>query len=135
MIGDTDQTYGIRADMWALGLSLLEIIDGKQPFANMTSFQTMTTIRSWNPTVPTNPKISDDIKLLITYLYVYLLFVFNPCLLLFLFRLKKNVDERPRTYLEVLDIPSIRDVNENPSDEEKAFVTDILDNIPTSNEY
>jgi hypothetical protein len=53
---------------------------------------------------------------------------------LFLFRLKKNVEERPRTYLEVLDIPSIRDVNENPSDEEKAFVIDILDNIPTLNE-
>jgi hypothetical protein len=120
--------------MWALGLSLLEIIDGKHPFANMPSFQTMMTIRSWNPTVPTNPKISDDMKLLITYLYDYLLFVFNPCLLLFLFRLKKNVEERPRTYLEVLDIPSIRDVNENPSDEEKAFVIDILDNIPTLNE-
>jgi hypothetical protein len=56
--------------MWALGLSLLEIVVGKQPFANMSSFQTMTTIRTWTPTIPTNPQISDDIKQLITYLYV-----------------------------------------------------------------
>ena len=56
--------------MWALGLSLLEMILGKQPFANMTSFQTMMTIRSWTPIIPANPKISDDMKQLITSLYV-----------------------------------------------------------------
>ncbi len=70
LIGDTGQAYGIRADMWALGLSLFEIVIGKQPFANMSSFQTMTTIRTWTPIIPTNSKISDDIKLLITSLYV-----------------------------------------------------------------
>lgn len=53
---------------------------------------------------------------------------------MYFFRLKKNVEERPRTYLEILDVPSIRDINEIPSDEEKAFVTFILDNIPPSNE-
>jgi len=116
LIGDTGQTYGIRADMWALGLSLFEIIAGRQPFANMSSFQTMMTIRTWNPTLPANPKISNDMKQLITYL------------------LKKSVEERPKTYLEILDIPSIRDVNENPSSEEKAFVAHILDNIPPLNE-
>jgi len=45
-----------------------------------------------------------------------------------------NVEDRPRTYLEILDIQSIRDVSENPSNEEIAFVTHILDNIPPSNE-
>jgi len=84
LIGDSGQTYGIQADMWALGLSLLEIVGGGQPFANMSSFQTMMTIRAWTPTIPTNPKISDDMKQLITYLYVdfffssfiFLLFIF-----------------------------------------------------------
>ena len=72
--GDSSQTYGIRADMWALGLSLLEIVVGKNPFAQMSSFQTMATIRSWSPTIPASPKISDDMKQLILHLYVKMLF-------------------------------------------------------------
>lgn len=55
--------------MWALGLSLFEIVAGKQPFSNMTSFQTMTTIRTWSPIIPQNPKISNDMKQLISHLY------------------------------------------------------------------
>jgi len=31
-------------------------------------------------------------------------------------------------------MPFIRDISENPSDEEKAFATHILDNIPPLNE-
>lgn len=70
--------------MWALGMSLLEIIAGKHPFANMSSFQTMMTIRTWNPTVPTNPKISNDMKQLTTHLYVYW-HSFSSLLLIFFF--------------------------------------------------
>ncbi|UJR30330.1 hypothetical protein I4U23_017867 [Adineta vaga] len=116
LIGDTSQTYGIRADMWALGLSLFEIIAGTNPVVRKTSFETMTAIRSWVPIIPASPKISDDMNQLISHL------------------LKRDLEERPRTYLEILDIPSIKNVNENPSDEEKAFVTYILDNLPPVNE-
>lgn len=116
LIGDNGQAYGIRADMWALGLSLFEVVTGKHPFANMTSFQTMMSIRTWTPTIPSTPKISDDMKDLIKNL------------------LKKNVEERPKTYLEVLDTPSIQNVNEIPSAEEKAFVVQIIDTIPPSND-
>jgi serine/threonine protein kinase len=134
LIGDSGQTYGIQADMWALGLSLLEIVGGGQPFANMSSFQTMMTIRAWTPTIPTNPKISNDMKQLITYLYVDFFSPLHSFFYYLFFRLKRNVEERPRTYLEILDIPSIKDINVNPSDDEKAFVSRILDNIPPSNE-
>jgi serine/threonine protein kinase len=75
LIGDNGQTYGIRADMWALGLSLFEIVAGKQPFANMSSFQTMMTIRTWTPSLPSNPRISNDMKQLIISLYVYFVYV------------------------------------------------------------
>ena len=61
--------------MWALGLSLLEIVTGKHPFANMTSWQTLTAIRTWTANIPANPKISDDMKQLLTYLYVSLAFL------------------------------------------------------------
>jgi hypothetical protein len=62
------------------------------------------------------------------YLYRLVFFILD------FLRLQKNVDERPKTYLEVLDIPSIRDVSENPSIKEKAFVANILDSIPPLNE-
>ena len=52
----------------------------------------------------------------------------------FISRLKRNLEERPRTYLEILDVSSIKDVSENPLDEEKAFVTYVLDNLPPVNE-
>jgi serine/threonine protein kinase len=76
LIGNTGQTYGIRADMWALGLSLFEIIVGKQPFENMSLYHKMTEIPLWTPTIPLNPKISNDMEVLITSLYVYFLFIF-----------------------------------------------------------
>lgn len=123
--------------MWALGLSLYEIVAGKHPFANMTSFQTMMTIRTWTPTIPSTPKISDDMKDLIANLYVFRLstndYYYYYCFL-FKFRLKKNVEERPKTYLEVLDTPSVQNVSETPSIEEKAFVVHIIDTIPPSND-
>lgn len=73
MIGDGGgQPYGIRADMWALGMSLFEIINGKQPFASMSAFQTMMTIRTWTPILPPTAKISNDMKCLMLSLYVYL---------------------------------------------------------------
>jgi len=70
--------------MWALGLSLFEIIAGKHPFASMTSFQTMMTIRTWTPTLPSNPKISNDMKELITFLYVDFLLKFSLRLFFFI---------------------------------------------------
>ena len=63
--------------------------------------------------------------------YDFYRFIF---LLICFLRLQKNVDDRPKTYLEVLDIPSIRDVKADPSDEEKAFVTHILNELPPLNE-
>jgi amino acid transporter len=119
--------------MWALGLSLFEIVVGKQPFEKMSSFQKMREILVWTPTIPLKPEISNDMEVLITSLYVCFLFIFIYIYILF-FRLKRNLEERPRTYLEILEMPFIRDISENPSDEEKAFVTHILDNIPPLNE-
>jgi len=45
------------------------------------------------------------------------------------FRLKFDSHERPKTYDEILEIPSIRNVSEIPSSEEVAYVTSVIDNI------
>ena len=55
--------------MWALGLSLFEIVAGRQPFGHMNSFQMMLAIRTWVPSLPSHRKISDDMKGLILSLY------------------------------------------------------------------
>ena len=60
--------------MWALGLSLFEIVAGKQPFANMAPLQVIRAIQTWDPIIPSAPKISNDMKYLIEWLYVD----FNP---------------------------------------------------------
>lgn len=76
-MGENAQPYGIRADMWALGLSLFEIIIGTQPFLQMSIFQRTKTIRTWTPVWPSNRHISDDMKELVISLYVSLATVQN----------------------------------------------------------
>jgi len=112
LVGANPQPYGIRADMWALGLSLFEIIAGKHPFAQMSSFHIMSTIRNWTPILPNNRTISDEMRGLVLSL------------------LKINLEERPKTYLEILEIPSVKAVEEMPSHEEQAFATRIIKDIP-----
>ena len=56
--------------MWALGMSLLEIIAGRHPFAQMSSYHIMTTIRTWVPILPNHPPVSDEIRGLVLSLYV-----------------------------------------------------------------
>ena len=65
------------------------------------------------------------ISILVPYMFQFVLFIF---------RLKRNLEERPKTYLDILDVSSIKNTSENPSDEEKTFVIHVLDNLPPLNE-
>lgn len=56
--------------MWALGMSLFEIVAGRHPFSNLSTFQIMVTIRTWTPILPTNRNLPDEMKGLILALYV-----------------------------------------------------------------
>lgn len=47
-----------------------------------------------------------------------------------LFRLKRNLEERPKTYLEILELPAVKNVTETPSADEKAFINRVIDSIP-----
>jgi serine/threonine protein kinase len=56
----------IQDDMWALGISLIEIINGEHPFAKWESHGKFIKILMWNPVVPTT--ISGDMQQLILHL-------------------------------------------------------------------
>lgn len=49
-------------------------------------------------------------------------------------RLKTNVEERPKSYLDILDTPSVKNVNPTPSAEEQAFVQHVIDNLVPIND-
>jgi len=59
-------SHTIQDDMWALGISLLEIINGKHPFADWDSYGIYFGILRWIPSVPAT--VSDDIQELILQL-------------------------------------------------------------------
>ena len=73
-MGAGSEPYGVRACMWALGISLLEIITGKHPFSRMPILLMMVTLTTWTPTFPSNDKISTEMETLIKHLYVCLSF-------------------------------------------------------------
>src|SRR5690242_7486485 len=56
----------IQDDMWALGISLLEIVSGKHPFADFDPREKYVKIFTWKPSVPIT--ISDDMQELILHL-------------------------------------------------------------------
>jgi mitogen-activated protein kinase kinase len=59
-------THNIQDDMWAFGISLLEIINGKNPFADWDSYGQAFGILRWVPSVPAT--ISVDMHELILQL-------------------------------------------------------------------
>jgi serine/threonine protein kinase len=56
----------IRNDMWALGISLFEIVDGKNPFDDGESCGKFIKIKMWKPSIPTT--ISSDMQQLMLHL-------------------------------------------------------------------
>lgn len=66
------QPYGVRADMWALGMSLYEIVHGKHPFSGLTLFERSKQFEIWRPVVALARNLSQEIQTLIFSLYVVL---------------------------------------------------------------
>ena len=56
----------IQGDMWALGMSLLEISSNQHPFDGWTSEEKTYNILKWEPTVPAT--VSNEMKELILHL-------------------------------------------------------------------
>ncbi|CAF1372437.1 unnamed protein product [Adineta steineri] len=97
----------IQGDMWALGISLIEIIVGKHPFADYQSYGIAYKIKEWEPTVPTT--VSVDTQAFILQL------------------LRKEAGERPRSYKDIINYSFIRHMTEIPPDDEIDFIQRVIE--------
>jgi len=102
--------YGIRSDMWALGLSTLEIATGQHPFAKMNAIGIMSTIMTWVPIPPKN--LSIELQQLVVWL------------------LKTKLAERPATYEDIQASPAITALPAKITQEETEMVQKVIANVP-----
>ncbi|CAF1313515.1 unnamed protein product [Adineta steineri] len=96
----------IQGDMWALGITLIEIINGKNPFAAYPFCEVPFKILKWEPVVPTT--VSVDTQALILQL------------------LRKEANERPRSYMDVINDSFICNMTAIPSDDEIDFIQHVI---------
>ncbi|CAF1246220.1 unnamed protein product [Adineta ricciae] len=103
------ETCAIESDMWAFGMTLLEVINGKHPFAEPDPNNIAWMIDKWKPEFST--KISDDINDLVSSL------------------LRKDRQNRPSSYADILEKPCICGVSTMPTDDVRKFIRDIIKSI------
>jgi len=107
----TVSPYGTRSDMWALGMSLLEVSQGCLPLASESIMSFMSHMKNgWQPDLPLT--LSQDTRNLLSLL------------------LRHDVNERPRYYSDILSMPSMTSVEQNPSEDELTLVHNVLDALP-----
>ncbi|CAF4126196.1 unnamed protein product [Rotaria sp. Silwood2] len=108
-------SYGTRSDMWALGMSLLEISQGCLPLASESIMSFMSHMKNgWQPDLPL--VLSQDTRDLLAIL------------------LRHNVNERPRYYSDILSMAAIVSLENNPSNDEINLVSYVLDALPKISE-
>ncbi|CAF0742109.1 unnamed protein product [Rotaria sp. Silwood1] len=106
--------YSIRSDMWALGLSIVEIATNKHPFSTMSILQLMNEIKTWIPELP--PNISAELQELVFWL------------------LKIQPEDRPERYENILTSPAIQSLPTEITKEEEEMVKIIIEHIPQAND-
>ncbi|CAF1386246.1 unnamed protein product [Didymodactylos carnosus] len=99
----------------ALGISLVEIATGIHPFERLQQFELMIKIETWVPEIPNI--ISNQMSELILNL------------------LKTDLNQRPSSYDEILEMPVVKNVPQEPSKQEVDFVTSILQKIPPLDDF
>ncbi|CAF2698604.1 unnamed protein product [Rotaria sp. Silwood2] len=102
--------YGIRSDMWALGLSTLEIATNKHPFFQMIEPVILTKIETWVPELPSN--LSTELQQLVVWL------------------LKRQQEDRPPKYENILVSSAMQSLPTEITKEEADMVKIVIEHIP-----
>ncbi|CAF4746194.1 unnamed protein product, partial [Rotaria socialis] len=67
--------YGIRSDMWALGLSIIEIALNQHPFNSMNETAILNKVETWTPELPST--LSAELQQLIIWLLLADIYLIN----------------------------------------------------------
>jgi len=105
--------YGIRSDMWALGLSAIEIAANRHPFYEKNEVVILATtvqVPTWTPEIPSN--LSPELGELIISL------------------LKAQQGDRPANYDEILTSSAMRSLPTEITDGETEMVKKVIEYIP-----
>ena len=79
----------------------------------------------WQPDIPLT--LQEDTRHFLSLLYVSHHLLLN---IFFFFRLRHDVNERPRYYSDILSMTSMKNLPEKPSEEEIHLVHRVLDALP-----
>lgn len=60
------KAYNHKADIWSLGITAIEIIDGEPPYSNLSAFRAMLQISRNPPPTLHNPTLLSPVLLLVT---------------------------------------------------------------------
>lgn len=107
--------YGVRSDMWALGISVLEIANGVHPFDGLQAVGILQEIKQWQPplSIPLSRELIDLIESL----------------------LKSDHADRPATYQEILSSPAMISLPTKVTEAEQTLVHQVIPKIPPVNGY
>jgi serine/threonine protein kinase len=106
--------YGIRSDMWALGLSTFEIATGEHPFDKKDPYTILGMVRIWIPELPSY--FSTELQQLVIWL------------------LKEQQADRPATYDDILASPAMRSVPVEITNGEAEMAKKVIEHIARTSE-
>ncbi|CAF3765916.1 unnamed protein product [Rotaria sp. Silwood1] len=100
----------IQSELWAVGITLIEIVNGQHPWPSANLLDHLIKINSYNPTI-SNKIISKEIEDFILHL------------------LKRNAQDRPISYNEILNMSFIKRIPNEPTINELNFIRSIIEII------
>ncbi|CAF1293348.1 unnamed protein product [Rotaria sordida] len=100
----------VQSELWALGITLIEIVNGQHPYISSNSLDQCIKINNYNPTI-SNKIISKEIEDFILSL------------------LKRNVQDRPISYDEILNMLFIKRIPNEPTINELNFIKSVIEII------
>ncbi|CAF3277643.1 unnamed protein product [Rotaria socialis] len=97
----------IQADMWAMGITLVEVADGKHPCLGSTEYEQFSAIQLWEPEVPETIRLPPMRKLISSLL-------------------SREPKQRPQSYANIHDILDIRNLVNELSHDDLTFVKRVI---------
>ncbi|CAF1234654.1 unnamed protein product [Rotaria sp. Silwood1] len=110
LLGTPPDLCSKQSELWALGISLIEIISGQHPCIGSDILDQWGKIQSFNPTI-SNKSLSKNIEALILSL------------------VEKDVQYRPNSYSQILSMPFVQNIPKESTIDEINFIGSVIEII------